>query len=270
MAESVLPGDEVITCPNCQAMNPAHAVVCISCGVRLDTYDAINELWQEQCSAKIASRIQQTKAETATVTRKEEQQNRKAFIQRLLAVITVAGLLAGIIWVLAFLADYRREMRVEQFTQWYTEGDSCFERNDFLCARDAYWEIYRTDPTFRDVSRRLADSKLSLAEEYTQLGYLTEATRELDQVEPLLPENTDILEQLLQIRRKIATRYSSVGRWQNAISELDKALDIRPDDRTTLNQLASFYDQWHQEALEDGQLFEAWRITRMRKSRFPN
>lgn len=270
MTESVLPGDEVITCPNCQAMNPAQAVVCISCGVRLDTFDAINELWQERRSARIASQIQQTKAETATVTRTEVQQNRKAFIQRLLAVMTVAGLLAAIIWALAFLADYRRQMRVKQFDQWYAEGNSCLERNDFLCARDAYWEIYRTDPTFRDVSRRLADSKLGLAEEYTQLGYLTEATRELDQVEPLLPGNTAILEQLLQIRRKIATRYSSAGRWQNAISELEKALEIRPDDKTTLNQLARIYDQWHQEALKDGQLLEAWRITRMRKSRFPN
>lgn len=270
MTESVLPGDGVITCPNCQAMNAAQTVVCVSCGVRLDTYDAINDLWQEQRTARIASRIQQTRAETATVARAEEQQNRKAFIQRLLGVIVVAGVLIGITWTLAFLADYRREMRVRQFAQWYTDGELCFEQHDYLCARDAYWEIYKTDPTFRDVKRRLTDSRLSLAAEYAQLGYLRQAAWELDQVEPLLPGNTSVVEELFEIRREVAARYSSVGRWQDSINQLEKVLEIRPDDRSTLNQLAEIYDRWYQEALQNGRVFETWRINRLRKSRFPH
>lgn len=269
MSDHFLPDDDILICPNCKAVNRTNTIVCVGCGIRLDTYHELNQQWQERQNEKEIDRIKQNQSVLDTTIQKENVQSRKTFIKQFVVLIFVTIILAGISWGVAFFIDYRNQIIEQQLEALYQNGETCFDNHDYLCARDTFLQIYKKEPDYKDIKNLLVNSKFHLAEEYIEIGQINQALIEMEQAVQLLPGDPSVLQKLFEIRCQMAEKYAKTGLWQNAIDELEKALEIYPGSLSATNQMKNTYDRWYQDALDHNKKFKAWQIQKMRDARFP-
>lgn len=192
------PLDTLVVCPNCQALNPARALICPSCGVNLGEFEAalprIRQLQAEYTAAHRAQLADDTSAlvvsETASGRRRLKTQLRLTLIAAtLLAVLLTLGLA----WYVRWQAQRRAELAAS-----YKAALACLDAEDFLCARDGFIKLLEAQPDYRDALERLRLARYGLARQYAQAGQWPAAVDELDQVlkeDPTDPRALNLLQE---------------------------------------------------------------------------
>jgi tetratricopeptide (TPR) repeat protein len=270
MTELPPPGDELSVCPNCKTINHPNVVICVGCGIRLNTYDEIKQQWQERQNEKNLDRLNQLQTSADLTIQKEVKQGRQDFRRLLLILLAVTAGLIVLVWCAAALLNYRHQLQLQQLNAQYQQGVTCFDRGDYLCARDAFVLVFREDAGYMDSKQRLASAKIALAKQYLRGGQTAQALQEMEQVQQLEPDSPDVLQGVFELRTLLAEQYAASDRWQDAIGQLDQALVIRPGDANTLRQMKNIYERWYAQTLAKGDLLNAWLIRRNLKARFPD
>lgn len=269
MSDTLLPGEDLKICPNCRAVNHPNAVICIGCGIHLDVFEEIDHQLQVRQIEKTNARIDQLKQENNGIIKREAKHTRRMFIWQFVILIIITGVLISVAWGVAFLFDYRQTMKLQKLEDQYAQAEACIQEKNYLCACEIFGEIYQTDSNYRNIKYRLVDAKNLLADQYLAGGQITQAQLETEEILQIVPEDPAALQRAFNISCLLAEQYSASGRWQDAIAQLDRALEIRPGDEIASDQIKKIFNQWHQEALDDGNYLQAWWIKKALNSRFP-
>ena len=119
MTELLPPGDELSVCPNCKAINHPNVVICVGCGIRLNTYDGIKQQWQERQNEKNLDRLNQLQTSADLNPQKEVKQGRQIFRRLLLILLAVTAGLIALVWCAAALLNYRHQIHLKQLSAQY-------------------------------------------------------------------------------------------------------------------------------------------------------
>jgi tetratricopeptide (TPR) repeat protein len=262
--------DEFLVCPNCDTLNHPNMIVCISCGVRLDTYQAVNQRYQTHRNEDVENRLDLLKTETEQSVQQEVQLGQRTF-QRGLIILAVmfAGLVILVWGAAAIISSYQRA-KLAELAAIYTEGTDCLKLEDWLCARNAFEKLSQKDPAYRDTLDLLIKAQTNLSDQYLKNGQTSLALQGLEAAEQLKKGDPTLLNRIFDVHRILANQYAAGGRWEDSLNELDLALQIRPGDALALDQMKALYDRWYQETLSSRNFLKAWLIRAQRYNRFPN
>lgn len=264
------PGDDIFVCPNCKTINHPNVVICVGCGIQLNTYNEIKQRWQERQNDKKIDRLNQLQTSADLSAKKEVNQGRLIFSRQLLLLVAITAVLIVLIWCTTALLNYRRQVLIQQLNAKFQQGASCYDNQDYVCARDAFIGILKEDANYPNIKNLLISARISLAKEYLQRGQTVQALKEMEAVLALAPEEPEVLRQVFEIRTLLAEQYALSNRWQDAIDELDKALAIRPGDAAALQQMKAIYNRWYTQTIAEGDRLKAWWIRKNLKARFPD
>jgi tetratricopeptide (TPR) repeat protein len=263
------PVDEVQVCPNCSTLNHPNAVVCIGCGVRLDTYQEVRQEFQNRQNEKTEDHLAQLRSSASERVEQEVNRGRSAFIRQLGVVAGLLVLLALLVWGIFTLLRYRENLQRQQLDSLYQRGKICEQNEDLVCARSIYQQVLDQDPQNSAASDRLLAVHTALARKYLTTGSIQLAIEELDGALALRPNDPNLLTQVFNARLQLANDLAASRRWREAIVELDKALLVRPGSLAALDEMKKIYANWYQENRRSGDWIGAWSVDRERRSRFP-
>lgn len=180
--EIVVETDQYSTCPNCQAFNPPGSVVCSACGVNLIRFHAAQERLHETLDKEATAHLLQLSEEakeavTAGVARGRVQT--KQLLKGLLLVLVVLALAVA---VAAAFYGHQRQLRRERLAQDYEAAVACLSSGDYVCARDGFAALLRTEPGYRDAQARLNEARYQLAWQLSREGAWTAALKEVNRL----------------------------------------------------------------------------------------
>lgn len=263
------PETGAVLCPHCGALNHPNAVVCVGCGVRLDTYDEVRERFDELQEKKGKERHEKLLMAAGEASRKDAHDSQRMLVKSLkIAAPVLLGLAILIIAAAAWMGSLERQRR-EQVIAEFDHGQACLAAEDFLCARDAFLNVLRQNRDYPKAGESLTEARIGLAKAYVAAGQFSPALAELDALLSEHPGDPRVLGWAVELHMQVAEEYADSKQWQRAIQELDAGLRYQPADANILSQMEEYYDSWYQQESELGHLFAAWNIRRQRNARFP-
>jgi Tfp pilus assembly protein PilF len=258
-----------VQCPHCGALNHPNAVVCVGCGVHLDTYAEVRERFDEQQEIKGKERREKLLLAASEAGQKDVRDSQHMMAKSL--KFAGAGLLCLAVIVLAaaaLLGSLERQRR-ERTQANFDNGLACMAEENFLCARDAFQDVLRQNHEYPEAVEKLAEARIGLAKTYVATGQFNQALTELDTLLSEHPDDPRVLSWAVELHIQVAEEYADSKQWQRAIQELDASLRYQPADTEILNQMEEYYDLWYQQEIDQGHLLAAWNINRQRNARFP-
>lgn len=187
MADNLEPGTSSV-CPNCRALNPSNALVCVSCGINLAGFEAalprLRQLQAERAQVHdeaVAERVSELAQEEAV--RANWAFGRQMRI--LLAVAAAVGLLA--ILGAGFIGNQVR-LRNERLARQYESALACLSSGRYQCARDELIALLREDSKYPGARENLAQARYGLAEQYARGGQWQDG---IDELKAQLRESPD-------------------------------------------------------------------------------
>jgi len=186
--EIVVETDQFSACPNCQAHNPPGSVVCSACGVNLTRFHAAQERLHETLDGEAVAHLLQLSEEAKDAVTTGIARSRVQTKQLLKGLLLASVALAVIVAAAAAFYGHQRKLRRERLAQDYEAAISCLRHGDYLCARDGFAALLRTEPGYRDAQARLNEARYHLAWKLSREGAWTAA---LDEVDNLLKDAPD-------------------------------------------------------------------------------
>ena len=196
-----------LICPNCQSLNFPYAVICPSCGIKIEDFRAAMPRLQQLKETKAASQREKLENEKVIQIEEETTKGRKTF-RKLLLFLTSGIFLAGlIVSVGAILYASRVKQTQEEFKAQYEASLICLENENYLCARDGFQTLIVSGDDFFNLQEYLNQAQFGLAKQYYETGQWEEAVTELDLLLQNDPSNKEAVS-LLKI---------SYDRWINQL-----------------------------------------------------
>jgi tetratricopeptide (TPR) repeat protein len=168
-----------LVCPNCQALNTPHAIICTSCGVNIEEFRAaLPRLKQMKANSAIWHREQLEDEKTSKI--QDDVKKSKLGFYRLILFLFLGVVLVGVVLIMGtiFYANHVKQTRAELQSQ-YDSSIACLQAEQYLCARDGFQKLLASGEDFPDLEKNLNLSQFGLAQQYFNSGQWESAVREL-------------------------------------------------------------------------------------------
>jgi tetratricopeptide (TPR) repeat protein len=166
-------------CPNCRALNPPDALVCVSCGVHLAGFEAALPRFR-QLQAERTQVHHEAVAERVSALAQEEAARGNWALGRQIRVLLIVTAAIGFFAVVgsAFLGNQVR-LRNERLARQYESALACLSSGRYQCARDELVALLREDSRYPGARENLAQARYGLAEQYASSGRWQDGINEL-------------------------------------------------------------------------------------------
>lgn len=267
MVEEILSGEELVTCPNCHTANHPGAVVCVVCGIRLDTYEQINQQWEKKQQMQLEKSLENWQDSEYLINKSKLSYYKNHLSKQILFIILTTILVVPVVFGILFLIRYQQERKFARLSTEYKQGVECYNNEDFYCAKNTFNNIILEEPDFQDSQSFLIKSRLGLVVDYKNKGLLSQALIELNDLSKEIPGDPRVLIELKDVHLKLAEQYLNSNDYESSISELNAIIQITPGDQTTEALISKTYQDWYKYAVSHKDWFRAWWIKQQLKER---
>lgn len=209
------------TCPNCDALNPLNAVICVACGINLRIFeshaDKLVEL-QKQREEDLLKDIIRNENESLKI---EKSRSRKELLKQLgfaVLFLFIAGIIAALFIINQANTINERRALVNQTLR---DGAECYLNQNYLCAIEKFEEAKEF-------------------EEYLSIDLASISISDL----------------ILATRGELGKQYLTEGSWEEAIEQFELALRQDPSRDYLAELKQEAYFSWLDEAKENKRFFE--------------
>lgn len=202
-----------LVCPNCQSLNSPLAIVCSSCGVKIEDFRAALPRLQQLKETLVASQRERLESEKVTQFEEETQIRRRTF-RKLLLFLTLGILIAGlVISIGAILYASRVKQTQKELKAQFEASLLCLENEKYLCARDGFQSLIIAGANAPNLPEYFNQAQFGLAKQYFETGQWEKAVNEFDMLLRNDPSNKDAVSLLKVSYDRWVDQLGEEGKW---------------------------------------------------------
>jgi tetratricopeptide (TPR) repeat protein len=202
-----------LVCPNCSSLNSLRAVICSSCGVKIEDFRAALPRLQQLKDSRTASQREKLDNEKTIQIEKDAQTSRRSFRKLLLFLMTGIFMTGLVISVGAILYASRVKQNQAELKAHYEVSIVCLENEKYLCARDGFEALVVAGADFPYLIEYLNGSQYGLAKQYFESGQWEKAIIEFDTLLRNDPGNQDAIASMKISYDRWVDQLGVEGKW---------------------------------------------------------
>lgn len=202
-----------LSCPNCQALNVPYAVICTSCGIKMDEFRAALPRLQQLKENQASSHRELLADEVEYHIKDDVHKSTGAFRKLILALLVFMVIAGVVVSISAYFYANRVKQSQAEIQARYEASLACLQEEKYSCAQDGFVILINSGINWPELAENLNQAQFGLAKQYFESGQWESAVSKLKDLLERDPGNQKAIRLLKESYNQWIKQLGIEGNW---------------------------------------------------------